>query len=184
MNQDINHRISNNLKEIRRERNLSLENLAQISGVSKSMLAQIENQKSNPTVNTLWKIALALNISFTSLIEGDAEEITIVKNLQLTPLVEDEDRFVLYPIFPYDKQRKFEVLYIEIEKDGISYSDAHESGTYEYLIVYQGKVELKLNNDKYLLEKGESIRYPANVKHSYHNIGAEKVELCMIIYYQ
>lgn len=184
MDQDINYRISSNLKKIRKDRSLSLENLAQMSGVSKSMLAQIERQESNPTVNTLWKIALALNISFTSLIEGEDEEIKIVKNSEITPLVEDEKRFILYPVFPYDNQSKFEVLFIEIEKDGISYSQAHDNETYEYIVVYQGKMAVKLNNEEYVLSAGESIKYQANVNHSYQNVGDEQVKLCMIIYYQ
>ena len=69
--------IAANLKRIRKEKKLSLDNAAEMTGVSKSMLGQIERGESSPTVATLWKIATGLHISFTALLEGQAMETKI-----------------------------------------------------------------------------------------------------------
>ena len=60
---DINKIVAENLREIRRLRKLSLDGLAELTGVSKSMLGQIEREESNPTLQTLWKIAAGLRVS-------------------------------------------------------------------------------------------------------------------------
>ena len=60
--------IASNLREIRDKRNLSLDQLAQLTGVSKSMLRQIETGRSSPTIATIWKIANGLRVSFTTLL--------------------------------------------------------------------------------------------------------------------
>ena len=56
--------IGNKLKNIRNSRNLSLDDVAELTGVSKAMLGQIERGKSNPTVSTLWKISTRLMVLF------------------------------------------------------------------------------------------------------------------------
>jgi Predicted transcriptional regulators len=59
--------IAQNLKRLREERKLSLDRVAELTGVSKSMLGQIERGDSSPTVATVWKIANGLKVSFTTL---------------------------------------------------------------------------------------------------------------------
>ena len=85
--------IAANLKRIRKEKKLSLDNAAEMTGVSKSMLGQIERGESSPTVATLWKIATGLHISFTALLEGQAMETKIIQKEDIRPLLSDEGRF-------------------------------------------------------------------------------------------
>ena len=78
--ENINSVVADNLKRLRDERKLSLEATAKLSGVSKSMLGQIERGEANPTVSTVWKIAGGLKISFTDLMtrpEKDYETVDI-----------------------------------------------------------------------------------------------------------
>ena len=67
--EDLNLIIGNRLKTIRNNRNLSLSEVSEITGVSKAMLGQIERGQSNPTVSTLWKIANGLKVSFSMFID-------------------------------------------------------------------------------------------------------------------
>lgn len=76
---NLNAIIAANLKRLRMERNLSLGQLAELSGVSKVMLGQIEKGDSNPTINMLWKIANGLKVPYTVLLdeqENDSEFIS------------------------------------------------------------------------------------------------------------
>ena len=59
---DLGKIIAFNLKELRTERNLTLGQLSKITGLSKAMLADMEKGGSNPTINTIWKIAKGLNV--------------------------------------------------------------------------------------------------------------------------
>ena len=76
---DINNVIADNLKRMRKENRWSLDTVAEMTGVSKSMLGQIERKESSPTVATLWKIATGLHISFTALLEQCQKEAELIK---------------------------------------------------------------------------------------------------------
>ena len=106
----MSSRISENLRQIRKEKKLSLDSMAEQTGVSKSMLGQIERGESSPTVATLWKIATGLHISFTALLEGRQTETQLIRKGEVSPLLSDEGRFRLFPFFPYDAERRFEML--------------------------------------------------------------------------
>ncbi|MDF9867722.1 transcriptional regulator with XRE-family HTH domain [Bacilli bacterium PM5-3] len=181
---EINDAIASNLKKIRKQKELSLDALSTLSGVSKSMLGQIERQESSPTVTTLWKISTALHISFTSLLADDKQDLKIVSKDKIKPLISDNGRFRLYPSFSYDNERNFEMLYIELDVGAVSESTAHERGTSEYVIVYSGEFEVEFENGSYTLKAGDALRYNADVAHTYKNISDEQTNICMIIYYE
>src|SRR5579863_3715030 len=65
---DLGRRVAENLRQRRKARGMSLDDLARASGVSRAALSQIETCKSNPTVGLLWKIAVGLGVPFAELI--------------------------------------------------------------------------------------------------------------------
>lgn len=176
--------ISANLKRIRKEKKLSLDTTAEMTGVSKSMLGQIERGESSPTVATLWKIATGLHISFTSLLETEEEDIQMITQRDLHPLLSDGGKFRLYPFFPYDESRGFEMMSIDLDPGSRSESVPHEDGTEEYAIVFQGTLKVTVGEQEYLVEAGNGIRYKANQVHVYENPGNTPLKLCMVIYYK
>ena len=90
---DMNRVIAENLRALRAQAQLSLGEVSERTGVSKSMLGQIERGESSPTISTLWKIATGLNVSFTSLMERSEQGITIVNEADMTPLLNDRGAF-------------------------------------------------------------------------------------------
>lgn len=118
--------IAENLKRIRKENKWSLDTVSDMTGVSKSMLGQIERGESSPTISTLWKIATGLHISFTGLLEQSEKEAEIISKEEVNPLLSDGGHFRLYPFFPYHHERKFEMLHIELDPGSRSVSEAHE----------------------------------------------------------
>jgi len=176
--------IAANLKRIRKEKKLSLDNAAEMTGVSKSMLGQIERGEYSPTVATLWKIATGLHISFTALLEGQAMETKIIQKEDIRPLLSDEGRFRLFPFFPYDDAKRFEMLCIEMDLGCRSESAPHEEGTEELLMVSQGTLRLTVDGKDYLVEAGNAIRYQADKAHIYENAGETPAKLYMVIYYR
>lgn len=172
-----------NLKRIREERKLSLDKVADLTGVSKSMLGQIERGDSNPTITTVWKIANGLKISFSALMnDNDTRPIILSKN-DVEPIMEDNGKFRVYPYFPYDDRRHFEMHVVEVCKGGYLCSEAHLEGTEEYITVFQGEMTVRVDGEEYIVRTGESIKFNADKNHIYHNFGEELLKMSMVIYY-
>lgn len=181
--ENLNITIANNLKQMREDRKLSLEKVAEMTGVSKTMLGQIERGESSPTITTVWKIANGLKISFTTLIDSPKPDTIVIEKSSITPLIEDNGKFQLYPFFPYEDGRRFEVYSAEIEKGGYLTSEAHGEGTQEFITVFDGELTIRVNNEEYTVNNGCSIRFRADRPHVYHNSGNTITRISMVIYY-
>ncbi|MFA9380634.1 MAG: helix-turn-helix domain-containing protein [Acetanaerobacterium sp.] len=180
---DVNITVANNLRAIRDEKRLSLDGAAKLTGVSKSMLGQIERGEVNPTITVLWKIANGFKISFSSIIEQPLSQAEIIRSGDIAPLVEDNGNFINYPVFPFDESRRFEYYRIEIKPRGSFASSPHLGGTEEFITVFTGSVAISFGGQEHVLQKGDSIRFKADVDHGYRNDGDAPTELSMIIYY-
>lgn len=181
--ENLNSVISMNLKRIRGDKKLSLDKVAQMTGVSKSMLGQIERGESNPTITTVWKIANGLKISFTSLLNRQEPDTVIVTKEDVEPMIEDNGRYKLYPFFPYEDGRRFEVYKVEIEKGGYLSAEPHRQETYEFITVFEGEITIRVDDKEYTVKKGDSVKFRADKPHAYHNSGNDKTKLSMVIYY-
>lgn len=175
--------ISDNLMRIRTKRKMSLDELSSITGVSKSLLRQIEKDESNPTISTLWKIANGLKIPFTSLIEYEMPGTEVVRKEEIEPLFEDEGRYRLYPSFTYENQKPFEMYDVELDSGATLQSEPHRPGTIECLTVFSGTLTVTIQNKAYSIHEGDSLKFKADNPHVYNNPGNETAKLSMIIYY-
>ena len=95
---DVTTVVSANIKNIREKKKLTLDAAAEITGVSRSMLAQIEKGDVNPTISVLWKIANGYKVSFTSLVEQRSAGVRAIYQKDIAPLVEDDGRYLNYPV--------------------------------------------------------------------------------------
>ncbi len=181
--EDLNLIIAGNLKKIRDERKLSLDKVAELTGVSKSMIGQIERGESNPTITTAWKLATGLKISFSSLMSVPQPKTIVIRKEDINPFVEDNGKYRVYPFFPYEDSKKFEIFTVEIDKGGYLNAEAHGDNTSEFISVFEGELTLRTENNEFLVEKGNSIRFMADKPHSYHNPGETITTMSMVIYY-
>ena len=180
---ELSEIISTNLKKLRSEKKLSLDKVAKMTGVSKSMLGQIERGEANPTVTTVWKIANGLKVSFTALMKRSQSDIEIINKTDLSPLLEDDGKFRNYPIFPFDEQRRFEIYTIEIDSGGYLNAEAHPQGTQEFITIFSGELTIKVKEEEYLISDGGSIHFSADAPHAYYNSGKDIIRFSMVIYY-
>ena len=88
--------IAFNLKRLRNEKNLTLGQLANMAGVSKVVLSQIEKGEANPTINTIWKITGALQLPYSALLEMPEKAAVQIRKKEISALSEDK-----YHIFNY-----------------------------------------------------------------------------------
>lgn len=179
---DIQKDVARNIKNIRERKKLTLDAAAKLTGVSRSMLAQIEKGEVNPTISILWKIANGYKVSFSSLVSSEAPSL-FIRAEDVVPLIEDEGRYINRPAFPFQEDKQFETYTIEIRENGYLQAQPHLEGAEEYITVFAGIIEIIADNKAFHLKKGDSLRFKADVPHSYRNIGSETAHLSMIICY-
>ncbi len=180
---DVTNALALNVKRIRESKKLTLDAAAAATGVSRSMLAQLEKGEVNPTVSVLWKIANGYKVSFTSLLETEGERVSLVRAGDTAPLSEDGGRYLNYPVFGFDEKRLFETYRIVIEPGGSLSARGHLRGSEEYITVFAGEVEITAADESFMLAEGDSIRFRADSPHSYKNTGSTRAQLSMLIYY-
>jgi XRE family transcriptional regulator, regulator of sulfur utilization len=179
----LNQLIGDNLKALRAEKNLSLDAVAKLSGVSKSMLGQIERGEVNPTISTMWRIANGLKVSFTSLVTRAQNDSEVVVRAELEPILEDNGKVRNFPVFPFDPERGFEMYAVEMDAGAYLQAEAHSPGTQEFLTVHVGELAIRVAEEEHLLACGDSMRFKADAPHSYHNPGTETAHFGMVIHY-
>lgn len=179
----MNTLIGSKLKEIRASRALSLDDAAQLTGVSKAMLGQIERGQSSPTISTLWKIATGLKVSFSQFMNERQENWQVLDRAEIPPVIEENQKMRLYPLFPFDPIRGFEIFTIELEPGCRHQSEPHNAGVEEYILVTEGQIEISLFERKFALKKGNAMRFMANQPHGYRNPGAGLAVFQNIIHY-
>ena len=174
--------VTKNMKRLRKENKLSMDELAKLSGVSKSMLAQIERGEGNPTLSTLWKLSNGMKVPFDALTVRPKVPYEIVKTSEIQPLLEDSGKVKNYSIFPDDENRRFAVYYLELEPGSYWQSEPHLRGTTEFITIFCGTLEIEADDKRFSVTKGESIRFRGDTNHSYRNAGTETTILHMILY--
>lgn len=149
---DVNKIIAQNVKKLREKRKLTLDAASEITGVSRSMLAQIEKGDVNPTISVLWKIANGYRVSFTSIIEEPPQE-TVSVLRAAEPLLEDGGRYLNYPAFAFDEAKQFETYRIIIKPRGSLSAQPHLKGAQEYITVLPDRRKLPLQGKHIILWK-------------------------------
>ena len=178
----INIAVAQNIKRLREERRLSMDELSKLSGVSKSMLAQIERGEGNPTLASLWKIANGMKVPFDTLITRPKPAYEIIRLSDIQPISEDEGRVKNYSIFPDDENRRFSVYYMELAPGSCWASDPHLTGTTEFITLLAGSIRINAADKVFDITAGESFRFRGDVPHSYQNTSEVTTTLHMILY--
>ena len=99
--------IAFNLKRLRNEKNLTLGQLANMAGVSKVVLSQIEKGEANPTINTIWKITGALQLPYSALLEMPEKAAVQIRKKEISAL--SEDKYHIFNYYEKTAERNFEL---------------------------------------------------------------------------
>lgn len=180
---DINQIISDNLKRLRMERNLSLGQLAELSSVSKVMLSQIEKGDTNPTINTIWKIANGLKVPYTALMEQPEHITNIVKKAEIAVQNDVNGHYRLYCYYATSPQRDFEVFQVELDAGYSHTTIGHSEKSQEYIMVLEGELTFTVNDETFVLHPNDAISFTASNKHTYSSSGSETMKAYLINYY-
>jgi len=176
--------IGRNIQEIRRRRNMTLGHLSGKSGVSKAMLSQIESDKVNPTVVTVWKIATGLQVEIETLLKIDGElerKFNISRKNEITVIDSENGGVHIQVLSPFSQVEDLEMYLLTFDSGGSLESNPHFPRTEEFLTVIEGNVEVSAGNKRVELEAGDFINYHCDIDHAIFNRRPNPAKLHMIV---
>lgn len=181
---DLGAVIAYNMKTLRAERNLSLGQLSKITGISKTMLSDMEKGGSNPTINTLWKIAHGFNVPYSRLLDGVESKPSLVTREELLQQSEECTHYRVYFYFNTIPGRNFEIMIGELDPHCEHTTASHGPNAQEYLYLISGKLKVKTELiDVQTLRPTDALSFDSSVEHTYINEGDEMATFLFVNYY-
>ncbi|MFI9781653.1 helix-turn-helix domain-containing protein [Streptomyces sp. NPDC051956] len=158
----------------RRARSISLEHLAKLSGVSQSMVSEVERGAKTPSVLVLDRLATALGTSIARLLDEPVRPDVVVLAGDRQQVVRDPagwERRILSPVLP-DIEFEFMRTTLEPGVDAGEFSP-HAPGSHEYVAVEHGCLRLTIDGVTHRLEAGDAAYFPGNRRHAFANDSAD-----------
>ncbi len=177
------------IQRVRKERRLTLEQLASMSGVSKSMLSQVERGQANPTYAVLWSLTRALKLEFANLVNGQpapeaAGKVEVVSAAHTPEISSTDGSCRLRILSSPSLAGQVEWYNVEIAPSGILDCAPHAPGTFEHFTALSGGFAVTSGTSTRPIEAGETARYPADVPHSIANTAAASSTGMLVVLYR
>lgn len=169
MDDDALQRLGRRITALRQHKTWSLTFLADRAGIAKSSLSRLEQGKGNPTLDTLWRLALQLETPFSALI-ATAHSSIIEDDISVSLL--DRHRGVL----PVD------IYLMTLAPDAVRYAGAHVAGTRETLQIITGRLQAGPDQALVMLETEEIHQFAAGQPHTYR-AGPQGATVLVTIFY-
>ncbi|MER6143640.1 XRE family transcriptional regulator [Streptomyces sparsogenes] len=174
--------LARNLKRWRNERGFTLDALAARSGVSRGMIIQIEQARTNPSVGTTVKLADALGVSITTLLDYESgPQVQLVPAEQAVRMWSTDAGSYTALLVGTEARGPLELWEWRLTPGEGSDSDPHPPGTFELLHVTAGELTLTVGGETYAVPAGSSAAFEASVPHGYRNDGTETVTMTMAV---
>lgn len=172
--------------ELRKKNKLTLMQLASLSGVSRSMLSQIERGKANPTLAVTFRIAQAFGMSIGELVEQASNNpiIDIVHGEDTNNLFRSDKECQIRTLSPLHMEKNVEFYELRIAPNAQLKSAAHFDGAKELFTVTQGSAIIESSNSDCILNNGDSAHYRADLEHAIINNGDEELVGYLVVTYQ
>ena len=178
--------LGSRLCALRSARKLTLDGLSRMAGVSKAMLSQIEQDKVNPTVAVVFKIARALQVSMGELLAAPEQQniLRVIVAGEESYTYRSDPSCTIRTLSPLTLEKAIEFYRVAFEASGELVSEPHFPGTEEILHVAKGRLAVTSGGQEAEVGKGDSIHYRADVAHALRNVGAGRAEAYLIVRYR
>lgn len=164
----LSGQLGKTVQRLRKAYNLSLSELAEQSGVAKSIISQIERNETNPTLATIWRLSQALDVSIERVLASGDDEPFIEKSSRAdTPILVSDDGRMRLAIIGWIKTVEWLQWYdIQADPGAVLDSDAHQRGSIECLSVFEGEFTVEVAGILQSARSGESLRYRCDRPHT------------------
>lgn len=167
-------KIGKKLKALRKERKLTLNELAKKSGVQIATLSRMEHDIMTGTLQSHINICKALGVSLADFyrdVEDEHKTVSLSKRRQKHPSFAHPKKSVIEMLTTRVAEKKMMPLLIKIRKGGQTHKEENKPGTEKFIYVLEGKICAKIGKEGYNLSKGDSIYFDASLPHTFHNLG-------------
>lgn len=189
MQQDILIQIGQQIKDRRRQKNITVQKLADKAGVSKGLISQIENGRTVPSllvlINIIQSLDIDLNVFFKDVMASNKYPSILVKRKEEYADFEKEDAegFHYRRIFTWTIQ-KSAVDFVLLELDPRANRPVVTTEAYEYKYVISGDLEYHFENEKVTLAEGDSILFDGRIPHTLKNVGRKNAHIIVVYFFE
>jgi transcriptional regulator with XRE-family HTH domain len=175
--------IGSKIRRIRREKNLTLQDVARSSGLSISLLSEIERNNKAPSISTLLKIAEVLETrAYLLLDEGIREDISIVRADGRKSISSNMPKVTYEALNGKIMGGTLQVLLVKADSDEyLSIDTLHHHIGEECGFVVKGKIEATVEGETYLLGEGDSIYFHSRLPHLFRNADKEESRMIWVL---
>ena len=180
--QALSGQLGKTIQRLRKVYQLSLSELAEQSGVAKSIISQIERNETNPTLATIWRLSQALDVSIERVLSVSEDEPFIDKTSRGdTPILLSDDGKVKLAIIGWIKTVEWLQWYdVQADPGGVLESDSHQRGSIECLSVLEGEMEVEVAGVIQIARAGETLRYRCDRPHIVRNVSDAPAHATMV----
>ena len=161
------HALARSLKRTRLERAISIAELARQSGVSKATLSGLERGTGNPSIDTVWALARALNVPFGDLFDV-ADDAIQVRRIEDARIVTEQEGFLGRQLLTRHGRGAIELYVLDLATGARRNATAHSPNVLEHVVVVSGSVEVGPDGDATRLAAGDCLTFSADRPHHYH----------------
>lgn len=183
---DVSRQVCRRIRTLRGERGWSLDVLSRASGVSRSMLSQIERERANPTLAVTVKIAAALGLTVADLLDQEpaGHRIEVIRAGDRSAMFRNDATCTIRTLSPLQLEKDVEFYELTLKPGRSLTSAAHFEGTREFLTVQKGRVAVVSEEETTELERGDSASYRADVAHEIRNLGRSAATVFLVVIYR
>jgi transcriptional regulator with XRE-family HTH domain len=191
---DIKHEvkklhIGKKIRDLRKKAGFVLQDLSNRTGLSKSLLSQIEKEVVSPPIATLLKISKALGVNISFFFQNDDSEKRVILVRSNESKVIDsryfgrEESGYYYEALAYKKSKKYmEPFLVEFKRkrvDQLSYF-SHDGEEFIYLL--EGTLEFRTETEQYVLYPGDSLYFESSIPHAYRALERKNAKALTVVY--
>lgn len=179
---EINTSIGKNLKKMRKHRGLTIDELSSVSGVSKSMISEIERGIRNPSITIIWNLANSLKKPLNYFLKEENSDAPMIYKMGDHQSVSGNG-YSFHPLMDFDEDKKFEIYFNEYMPNCQTESSFHYEGVEEYVLISSGSLIVHIDQQQYKVNEGEVIHFIADKPHHYTNETETVAKAFVLMFY-
>lgn len=167
--------IAESLQRERRRLGLSLAELARRAGIAKSTLSQLESGTGNPSVETLWALAVTLDIPFARLVESTRPPVQVIRVDEGTTFSSEQSDYVAKVLSACPPNARRDIYLITAQPGTPKESEPHRPGVFEHVVLSAGRALVGITEDPIEIGPGDYVGYPGDVPHIFKALEPDTV---------
>ena len=172
--------LGDKIRQKRLEQQMSMKELADMTGLTAGFLSQIERDLAEPSIASLRKIAEALNVAIFHFFVEDGEGHKVVRK-EARQKIQFPDANMTYELLSPDVNHKMECLYGTLKAGGRTGETVASHEGEEFTYVFKGSMHMVIADEDHHLAEGDAIYYEGTLPHQIRNSGDEDLEFLTVI---